>query len=58
LTVALAGTAQSILSGLKPYDARTLAMATVLLAAITVLASYLPARRAAHLEPMAALREE
>jgi len=54
----LAGTAQSILFGLKPYDARTLALATALLVAVTAAASYLAARRAAHLEPMAALREQ
>jgi predicted permease len=58
LTIAIAGTAQSILFGLKSYDATTLALATALLSAVTVVASYLPARRAAHLEPMAALREE
>jgi predicted permease len=58
LTLAAAGTAKSILFGLKPYDAATLVLATALLAAVTAAASYLPARRAARLEPVVALREE
>jgi ABC-type antimicrobial peptide transport system permease subunit len=48
----------SLLFGLGPNDAGTLSLAIVLLAAITQGASYLPARRASQLEPMAALREE
>ena len=58
LAVLAATTARSILFGLKPYDARTLALAAALLAAVTLAASYVPARRAARLDPMAALREE
>jgi putative ABC transport system permease protein len=58
LSLAAATAAQSMLFGLKPYDAHTLALAAVLLAAVTAAASYLPARRAARLDPMAALREE
>jgi ABC-type antimicrobial peptide transport system permease subunit len=60
LALALAATkmAESMLFGLKPYDALTLILATFLLAAVTLLASYLPARRAARLEPMIALRED
>lgn len=48
----------SLLFGLRPNDAGTLALAILLLAAITQGASYLPARRASRLEPMTALREE
>jgi predicted permease len=48
----------SLLFGLGPNDAGTLVLAILLLAAITQGASYLPARRASQLEPMAALREE
>jgi predicted permease len=58
LALAAATAAQSMLFGLKPYDAGTLALAAALLAAVTAAASYLPARRAARLDPMAALREE
>ena len=50
--------AGTLLFGLQPSDGTTLAVAILLLAAITTAASYFPARRAARLEPMAALREE
>jgi len=58
LTLALAGAAKSLLFGLKPFDASTLAMAVALLTAVTALASYLPARHAARIEPLTAIREE
>jgi ABC-type antimicrobial peptide transport system permease subunit len=58
MALAAAQAARSMLFGLKPYDAATLSVAGVVLAAVTVVASYLPARRAARLEPVAALREE
>jgi len=48
----------SLLYGVKPQDAAPLAIAALLLAAATGLAAYLPAHRAARLDPMAALREE
>ncbi len=50
--------ATSMLYGLKPYDVGTLAAAIGLLSLVGLLASYGPARRAANLEPMNALREE
>jgi ABC-type antimicrobial peptide transport system permease subunit len=50
--------ATTLLFGLKPYDPVSMAAAIVLLTAIALLASYAPARRAAALEPMAALRDE
>jgi predicted permease len=53
-----ARSAASLLFGLKPYDPLTLAGAAVLLTSIALAATYLPARRAAHLDPMAALRDE
>jgi predicted permease len=50
--------ASTLLYGLEPHDPMTLLAATALLSAIALAASYVPARRAAALEPMAALREE
>ena len=58
LSVAGGHAVRSMLFGLSPYDSGTLATAVVLLVAVALAASYLPARRAARLEPMAALREE
>ena len=51
-------TAASLLYELKPNDPLTIGLATFLLAAVAVLAGYLPARRASRVDPMIALREE
>jgi ABC-type antimicrobial peptide transport system permease subunit len=58
--LALAGgqAANSLLFGLTTNDPVTFLMAAASLAGIALVASYLPARRAANLEPTAALREE
>jgi len=58
LTLAISGAAKSILFGLEPHDPATIALATVLLAAVTLAATLIPARRAANMEPVVALREE
>jgi predicted permease len=58
LSVALGKTASSLLFGVKPADPITLGLAAVLLAAVTVAASYIPARRASKVDPMVALRCE
>ncbi len=50
--------AASLVYGLKPRDPVTLGGAVVLLAIVAMLASYGPARRAARLDPMDALRDE
>jgi putative ABC transport system permease protein len=50
--------AGSLLFGLKSYDPLTLVAAAALLAAIAAAASFVPARRASRLDPMAALRDE
>ena len=50
--------ASSILFGLKSWDPATLAFAVASLAAVAALASFLPAFRAARLDPVQALRNE
>jgi predicted permease len=55
----LAGRAAgAMLFGLKPWDLATLASAFVLLSAIALIASFVPALRASRLDPMVALRSE
>ena len=58
LAVAASTVASTLLFGLKPHDPATLAMAVAALALAALAASYLPARRAARLDPMTAPREE
>src|SRR5215471_2957373 len=48
----------SLLFGLKPYDALSVISAIVTLSAVALLAGYFPARRAAQVDPMVALRYE
>jgi predicted permease len=54
----LAHAASSLLFGIRPSDPRALAAVGMLLAVISLVASYLPARRAAKVDPMVALRYE
>ena len=48
----------ALLYGLEPRDPATLAVAVAALASATMLASWIPARRASRLEPTVALRED
>ena len=58
LALALGRTASSLFFGLKATDPFTIVLSVTLLAAVAIVASYLPALRASRLEPMLALREE
>ncbi len=56
--LALGRVVASMLFGLKPWDPATFAMASALLILVALAASWLPARRAAGVDPMKALRHE
>jgi predicted permease len=49
---------RSLLFGVSPQDPKTIAVACIALIIAAVLAAYLPARRAANLDPLSALRYE
>jgi predicted permease len=57
-TLLLARLVKSLLYGLQPKDPIVLAASAFLLAIIGLAASWIPARRAANIEPMQALRHE
>lgn len=57
-SLALTKTAASLLYELKPNDPLTIATATIVLMMVALVAGFLPARRAARVDPMIALRDE
>ena len=59
--VAVLGTSRlvvALLYGIRPNDGANITIAVVLFVLVAGTAAYLPARRASHLEPLLALREE
>jgi putative ABC transport system permease protein len=58
LALSLGRTVQAFLIDVSPFDAPTLAVVTATLAAIALVASAVPARRAAAVDPVRALRYE
>jgi ABC-type antimicrobial peptide transport system permease subunit len=55
--LALTRLLKSLLFGVKPRDAATLAAVVAVLIVVALVAAWLPARRAAHLAPVDALRQ-
>ncbi len=56
--IALSRLVQAMLFGIEPHDPLTLATMALLMLIATLVASYLPARRAALVDPVTALRED
>ena len=64
LTIGVAGALsvtrlmRSLLFGIGPADPLTLSLMAAILLVVALIASYVPARRAAEVDPMVALRNE
>ena len=58
LSMLLARTLESLLFQVRPIDPLTLSAAAAIVVAVTLVASFVPARRASRVNPLAALRHE
>jgi putative ABC transport system permease protein len=58
MTALMTRTISGLLFGVRSYDPLTLAVIAMLLLMVTILAAYLPARRATRVDPLVALRSE
>jgi predicted permease len=58
LALAASKLATTLLYGVHPYDAITFTLVPILLAAVSLLACYLPSRRASRIDPMTSLRAD
>jgi ABC-type antimicrobial peptide transport system permease subunit len=58
LALALSSAIGDLLNGVNPRDPQVYAVATLVLLAVTLFATYLPARRASRVDPQLALRAE
>jgi ABC-type antimicrobial peptide transport system permease subunit len=56
--LAFARSMESLLFEVRPHDPATLVLVSMLLVAVALVASYVPARRAARIDPLEALRAE
>ena len=57
-TLALSTVIGDLLNGVNPRDPTVYVIGTAVLLSVTIFATYLPARRASHVDPQAALRAE
>ena len=58
LTTALSSILGDVLNGVNPRDPSVYLAATAVLLSVTLFATYLPARRASHVDPQSALRAD
>ncbi|MHA1548676.1 MAG: hypothetical protein ACTSYE_07060, partial [Alphaproteobacteria bacterium] len=58
LALALMRVLRSVLFGVAPHDPVTIVASVLLILAVAALAAWIPARRAARIDPMEALRYE